>query len=256
MPRLAPTDDEQIMTIPGAGNIQFSAVRMDKLGASQYSLITVVADRSGSTEPFEKSLNKLAQAVVETCNDKNNPRRENLLLRYLIFNDTITEVHGFKLLSSINPDDYDLLESRGSTALFGATDDAVGATLTLAERLISQDYDVNGAIYIITDGMNNVYSSATPETIMDRIKNALGKETIIDSLLTILIGLYDPKIPWSNETKKALETFKDDAALDDYIDAGEATPENLAKICNYVSGSVSSVSQGLQSGVQSQPLTF
>jgi len=256
MPRLAPTEDEQIMTMPGAGNVQFSAVRMSKLGASQYSLITILLDRSGSTKPFESDLIKLSKAIVETCNSKNNPRRENLLLRYLVFNDNITEVHGFKLLSSINTDDYEELESQGMTALFGATDDAVGATLTLSERLIGQDYDANGAIYIITDGMNNVYSHATPETIADRIKSALGKETVIESLLTILIGLYDPKVRWSDETKKALETFKDDAGLDAYIEAGKATPENLSKICNYVSGSISSVSQGLQTGVKSQPLTF
>jgi hypothetical protein len=253
MPRLMATEDDQVITVPGPGNYQFSAVRMEKLGATEYSLITLVLDRSGSTEQFEKDLLNLTKTVVESC--KSNPRSENLLFRYLIFNESITEVHGFKLLSTLDVDQYDELDSDGMTALFDATYDAVGATLTFSEELVKQDYDVNGAVYIVTDGLNN-RGTATPTMIKDKIQEALRQENVIESMLTILIGLHDSSSGWSDEVEVALDEFKDVANLDAYISAGEATPKNLAKLGNFISQSISSTSQNLGTGLKSQQLTF
>ena len=178
MPRLMPMDDEQVIAIPGPGNFSFSAVRMENLGASQYSLITLVLDRSQSTNPFESGLLDVAKTVVLACQDKRNPRSENLLFRFLTFNEIVTEVHGFKLATTIDVNDYDPLNSDGMTALFDATYDAVGATLTFAETLIAKDYDVNGAIYIVTDGMENPgrhRTIASPRMIKEKVSAAIQK---------------------------------------------------------------------------------
>jgi hypothetical protein len=191
--------------------------------------------------------------VVESC--QSNPRSENLLFRYLIFNESITEVHGFKLLSTLDVNQYDELNSEGMTALFDATYDAVGATLIFSEELVKQDYDVNGAIYIVTDGLNN-RGTSTPTMIKDKIQEALRKEDVIESMLTILVGLHDPSAGWSDEVEVALDEFKDRANLDAYISAGEATPKNLAKLGNFISQSISSTSQNLGTGLKSQQLTF
>ena len=190
--------------------------------------------------------------MVESC--KKSPRADNLLIRLIHFNNDIYEIHGFKNLVDIDPNAYDPLHPQAMTALFDASYDAIGATVEYAKRLVDQDFDCNGAVYIITDGMDN-QSTITEQAIKDKIAGALQKEEI-ESLITVLIGIQDPNSRWSAEVKKALTEFKDKANLDEFIDAGDATPQKLAKLANWVSESVSSQSQALGTGGPSQILTF
>jgi hypothetical protein len=173
----------------------------------------------------------------------------------LLFNDVIQEVHGFKNLMDINPDkDYEELKPQGMTALFDATYDAVGATVEFAKRLVAQDFDVNALVCITTDGMNN-RGTMTPTEIKKKIQGALAKEEI-ESLLTILVALHDPGNNWEAEVRDSLNRFFVDAELSQFVDIGDATPENLAKLANFVSESVSSQSNALGTGAPSATLTF
>lgn len=252
MPRLVATDDTQIISIPGPGNFQFSAIRPENLGSTEYTLVTLVLDATGSVEHFKDDLLKVAKNVVEAC--KKSPRKDNLLFRFLTFNETVNEVHGFKPVLDIDPSTYKDIDPYGRTALFDATFSAVGATLEYAKRLIDKDYDVNGCIYIPTDGMNN-WGKTTTKSIREKIERArVGEE--IESLLTVLIGFNDPNLSWSKEITDSLEKFKEDAKLDQFVNIGEATPQKLAKLANFVSRSISSTSQALGTGSASQILTF
>ena len=76
------------------------------------------------------------------------------------------------------------------TALFDATYDAIGSTLEYSKRLIDQDFDCNGGVYIITDGMDN-RSSMSPRSIKKKVEDAMAKEEI-ESIVTILVALQDP----------------------------------------------------------------
>lgn len=252
MPRLMATSDDQVISIPGPGNFQFSAVRIEDLGATEYTLVTIVCDISGSVRLFAAELLRAIQTVVESC--KKSPRADNLLIRLLHFNDNVREIHGFKTLVDVDPNAYDPLHPSGMTALFDASFDGIGATLEYAKRLVDQDFDCNGAVYVITDGMDN-QSSMTPSAIKDKIAEALRNEEI-ESLITVLIGIQDPNSRWSADVKQALQKFKDEANLDEFIDAGDATPQKLAKLANWVSQSVSSQSQALGTGGPSQILSF
>jgi len=252
MPRLMATDDNQIINTPGPGNFQFSAVRIEDLGASEYTLVTIVCDISGSVMSFADALLNAIKTIVEAA--KKNDRAENLLLRLITFNQDIVEIHGFKNLSDIDVSAYEPLQCDGFTALYDASYDAIGASLEYSKRLVEQDFDCNGAVYIITDGMNN-RGSMTPRSIAEKCEGALAHEEI-ESLVTILIGLHDPGSSWSREVKQHLQDFKDDAKLTEFIDVGDATPQKLAKLANWVSESVSSQSQALGTGAPSQSLTF
>jgi hypothetical protein len=252
MPKLMATNDDQIINIPGAGGFQFSAVRIEDLGATEYTLATIVCDISGSVIRFADNLLGCIKAIVEAC--QKSPRAENLLLRLLLFNDELYEIHGFKNLSEIKVSDYDALEPDNMTALFDAAYDAVGATLEYSKRLVDQDFDCNGAVYIITDGMDN-RSSMTPTAIKEKIINAMAKEEI-ESLVTVLVALHDPAQSFGDEVKRALESFHKEADLTQFIDIGEATAGKLAKLANFVSESVSSQSQALGTGAPSQSLAF
>jgi len=242
MPKFNDNEDGQRVNVPGAGNFQYSAVRIEDLGATQYTLVTIICDRSGSVNPFADDLLECIKTIVAAC--KKSPRSEFLMLRLLLFNNDTYEVHGFKLLHEIDVDAYEKLDPNFSTLLFDATYDGICATLEYSERLIAKDFDCNGAVYIITDGMDT-HSKTSPSAIKDKITNAIRKETIIESLITVLIGLQNPQLSWTAEVKKSLERFKDEAGLSEFIDVGDATPQKLAKLANWVSESVSSQSQSL-----------
>ena len=249
MPRLAPSSGEQVFTIPGTGNFQFSAARIENLGATEYTLVTIALDTSGSVESFKNDLQKFVNTVIESC--RKSPRANNLMIRFITFNHNVHEIHGFKELSSLDPSQYKIPMPDGWTALFAATYDSVGATLTYAEHLIKQDFLANGCVYIITDGMNNK-GGATESMIAQLMQDATNAEKI-ESLITILIGLHDPTSGYSQEVTQALQSFKKNANITEFVDVGAATPQRLAKLAGFVSQSISSTSQVLGSGAPSQP---
>jgi len=245
-------DDMEELKIAGPGTFTFSAVRPENLGATEYTLVTIACDVSGSVGEFSDELLSTIKKVVDAC--KKSERSENLMLRLLTFNHSLQEVHGFKELYSIDTDDYSNLRPDGTTALFDATYSGIGSVLKYAETLMDQDFDVNGCVYIITDGMDNA-SDMTPRDIAKQMKEATMGEKI-ESLITVLVGIKDPSITgddWADEVSQALDRFKDDGALTQYVDVGNATPQRLAKLAEFVSKSVSSQSQALGSGTASQP---
>ncbi len=83
MPKMMAATDDQIINIPGAGGFQFSAVRIEDLGATEYTLVTIVCDISGSVIPFADSLLECIKSIITAC--QKSPRAENLLIRLLHF---------------------------------------------------------------------------------------------------------------------------------------------------------------------------
>jgi uncharacterized protein YegL len=252
MPKLMQDNNTQEMQIAGPGNFTFSAIRIEDLGATEYTLVTIICDVTGSVRTFKNELLNAIKTIIKAC--KKNPRSENLLIRYVLFNTDVMEIHGFLPLSSIDENDYEQLNPQGMTALYDAAFSGIGATLKMAESLSAQDFDVNGCVYIITDGDNNA-GSAVASMIKDQIDKALTGEEI-ESLTTILIGIFNPNSPDQSYFSDKLDTFKNEANLSQYINAGDATASNLAKLANFISESISSQSQALGSGQASQPLVF
>jgi len=237
----------QNITIPGSGNFQFSAVRPDNLGATEYTLVTIVVDVSSSVHGFSKELLKALKSVIQGCHK--SPRVDNLMVRLLTFSDDRKEVHGFVQLNQINPADYQPLKCGGCTALYDATYDAVGASNAYAKKLFEQDFDVNGAIYILTDGIDN-RSTMKAGDIARQVQQAI-RDEYLESLVTVLVGVNT-----GNGTVAGyLQLFKDEAKLTQYIDVSQATADELAKLAAFVSQSISSQSQALGTG-NAASLTF
>lgn len=248
MPRLM-SDDMDNIQVPGMkGTYVFSAIKPENLGATEYTLVTIVCDVTGSVSGFENDLLNSIKSVVNAC--KKSPRAENLLIRFTIFNTNIDEKHGFKLLSLIDVNnDYKPLRPDGMTALFDATYEAISSSLQYSKTLIDQDFNCNGAIYIITDGDDNSSRIADMKMIKDKLDESK-KSEIIESLITILIGIN------AQECSNFLSNFQKTSNLTQYVDVGDASPGKLAKLAAFVSKSISSQSQSLGSGTASQPLTF
>ena len=252
---MASTDtDMEELQVSGPGSFVFSAVRPENLGAVEYTLVVVICDVSGSVDEFADEMLKTVRKIVEAC--RKSERSENLMLRFVTFNSQVEEVHGFKELFSIDENDYSPLNPGGVTALYDAAFSGIGSVLTYAETLMNQDFDVNGAVYIITDGADND-SSLSPSDIKKLTDEAKMGEKI-ESLVTVLVGLKDPGITgdqWAKQVSVLLDEFHKKAGLTQYVPVGDASPQRLAKLAEFVSRSISSQSNALGSGGPSQPLS-
>jgi hypothetical protein len=241
---------------PGMENVDlqtspygYSAVGLDALGASEYTLVSIVRDRSGCVAAFAGELEAATQAIVKAC--RYSPRAEYLLIRLADFSDAVDEVHGFKLLESCQPgSNQGKLRPNGSTALFDATQNALEATLDYAGRLAAGSFGANAILFILTDGEDNV-SSLTPAAVRKTLAEAMRGEAL-ESVVTVLIGVNVR----DRAAKSALAHFHREAGLTQYVDAGDATPQRLAQVADFISRSISAQSFALGSGGASRSLTF
>lgn len=247
MPRL--TGDEMENHSPAVGNFKYSAVGIDKLGASEYTLATLIVDVSGSVGSFLPEMTAAIKEIVNAC--KYSPRADNLMLRLVIFDNTVDEVHGFKLLPACNPADYDnALRNGGATALFDAATTGIKATTDFGKQLTDKEYDVNGIIFVITDGCNNCGVRGVG-AVKDALIEATKKE-LLESLVSILIAVNMTEPTVAAE----LQAFHKDAGFTQFVELKDASAKTLAKLAQFVSKSVSSQSQALGTGGPSKSLVF
>ena len=242
MPRL--TDDMQQGKL--AGNFTYTGTRIDRLGASEYTLVTIAVDETSSVAGFHDQLREMLVTSVAAC--KKSPRSDNLLIRVVTFssrhNKGVNEIHGFKPLSEIDTAQYPDIRPGGMTPLCDACYSSVGAMNAYAKDLAENDYLANAIAFIITDGGEND-STATMRMVKDVCAQAL-QEEVLESMISILIGIN------AENLRAVLETFQREAGINKYRDAGDVTEGALAKLADFVSQSISSQSQALGTGGPSQ----
>jgi uncharacterized protein YegL len=231
-------------------NFKFSGERIQNLGATEYTLVSIVCDISGSVSFYAQDLEKCLGEIILAC--RKSPRADNIMVRLLLFNTQVEEKHGYKLLQNCNPSDYDhILSCGGGTALFDATYDAFAAVKEYGKNLYNQDFTVNGIAFILTDGDDNS-SSINPIKIKE-ITDEMKKEECLDSFTSVLVGVgVDASI------SQYLKNFMSQAGLTGYIEMKDASKGSLAKLAGFVSKSISSTSSSLGSGqgLQSNQIIF
>lgn len=146
MPRIIDPDMET-HAIAGS-TFQFSAVKPSNLGANEYCLATIVIDGSGSTESFWSGIRSAVLESVRALRgtkSRPNPRADNTLLRVVVFDHQLHEIHGFRMLTECNDDDYQSLRCpAGTTALYDATYTSIQATLEESKVLEKNRFQSNG----------------------------------------------------------------------------------------------------------------
>lgn len=232
----------------GVSGYGFSAVKLDALGASEYTLVVLAADNSGSVVPFAKGIEQAVSATVDSC--RKSPRADNLLLRYLTFANTMEEQHGFKPLPDCAPEDYvGTIAPHGTTALYDTCFNAVESLGAFGATLTRSDFRANGILFVITDG-EDVGSKMTRNSVRDAVAK-LRREESLDSILLILIG-----VNVGGSTASYLTGFSTDVGFDQFVPLSDASAATLARLAQFISRSVSSQSQALGSGGPSQTLVF
>jgi hypothetical protein len=226
----------------------FSATRIEDLKASEFTLVTIVLDVSGSVRAFQQGLIDCLKTILAAC--QHSQRKTNLVLRLVLVNHNVREAHGFRLLSDIKPDEYDTIIDHigGNTALFDGTHTAIDATVAYGKTLTAQGITNNAVVYIITDGDDNASTFGANE-IRTLIQKTEADESL-ESIQTVLIGVNA-----NDSLSQFLSDFKEKAGLDQVILIKDSTPSSLARMGNFISRSISAVSLNLNNG-KSANLSF
>jgi len=254
MPKILglPTSDLN-KTIHG---FSYSSVSVDKLGASEYTIVGVVVDKTGSVSPFKKELEDMLSLSLESC--KKSPRSLNLIARSTAFNAgfngiDIEELHGFTTLASIDTAKFaGTINPDGGTPLYEATLEMLDALYDYGKKLYAKQILSNAILFVITDGDDNASKVSHGTAEIKALLAKIRKEEILESVRVVLIGINDT----DPGMKGRLDTFKNDAGLDEYVSVGNATKGKLAKLAQFVSQSTSSTSQALGTGTPSKPVSF
>lgn len=233
----------------GGSRYGFSAKRIGDLGATEYTLVSLVVDESSSVAGFRDAIEACVKESVRAC--RHSPRSDNLLLRCLTFQSRLREVHGFRPLTECDVDNYTgSVVPGGTTALLDACHNAVEATARYGKDLLAQDFQANAIVIVITDGDDNA-SAMTAASVKDAIGATMRSEAL-ESIRTVLVGVNTG----GGQLSSYLKAIKDGIGFDQYVDIADASDKNLAKLADFISKSVSSQSQSLGTGGPSQALTF
>lgn len=227
----------------------YSATRIEDLGATEYTVVTIACDVSGSTGSFTYEMEAAITKIVQAC--KFSPRADNLLLRLVEFDDTLDEIHGFKLLENCHAADYaGRLRSGGSTALFDATENAVAAIINYSQQLSTNDFSANAILFVITDGGDNA-SKLSAKAVKESLRRAVTSEAL-ESMVSILIGVNVQDQNVSGQ----LRGFQLEANFTQYVELDAADPQTLARLAKFVAQSIAAQSLLLGTGGSSQSLVF
>ncbi|HUW48640.1 MAG TPA: vWA domain-containing protein [Patescibacteria group bacterium] len=236
----------QQLTTPSG--FQFSGANISDLESTEYTIVTIVVDTSGSVSRFRQELEDCVKTVLQSC--EKSPRAENLLVRYVTFDNRVDEVFGFRMLDQVQLSEVDgSVRPGGGTNLFDAAQSAVEATYDYGKLLTDQDYFVNGVVYVITDG-GDTGSGCNPAGLKRFIEQQTQDEEGLESMSVILIGVG------YGGCAQHLDRFRNEANLTQFMDMEElfnkTSPDTaLAKLAGMVSQSISTVSMSLQNGSSS-----
>ncbi len=227
----------------------YSGTGIEALGATEYTLVGITADQSGSVLSFKHEIERCIQTIVKSCGA--SPRADNLMLRCTAFDHVLQEVHGFRPLLTCKTADYNgAMRAGGSTALYDAAHNAIAAVVSYGEALTAKDFEVNGVIFVITDGCDNA-STLTAKSVAEAVNDAITTEAL-QSVLTVLVGVNVS----NRAVSKELMAFSASAGFDQYIEIAKADEKTLSKLAAFASRSISLASTALGAGTPIARLKF
>jgi hypothetical protein len=246
-----PRYDDNMETFQAPGNFGFSGVKIDRLSSTKYTLVTLCIDSTPSVSGYRDLIITTIKNIIKGCK-LNKIIVDNILIRVVYFNSIIdiVEFHGFKEPGQINEDtEYESIDFAGMTNLCDANVEILSVLDKYTEGLRKSDFDNNAINFILTDGEDNNsrYVQMDVKNQLDEIKRKENTE----SILNILIGLTPDK-----QISDYLQRYNNNCGYDKYIDAQELTPENAAKLGNFIVEQISSQSSSCGTGSPSQVLQF
>ncbi len=238
-------------------SFQFSGADPSQLAAasSKFTLVTLCVDTSGSISEFQKTIEQLVAEVVLAC--KKNPASDSLMLRVVSFDSVVNETHGFKLIGSVNPDDYSgKFGCGGRTALHDAMANAIESAVEYGKALAGSFYMANAITFVITDGQENESRIAKDPAVVARANAAATSGESLDSSELILMGLSaEPKFgAYLSRVEKECGCSKSMVIGTFSVGGPDVNAGKIAKLVGFISNSVSSTAQQCGKGGPSQTI--
>ncbi|MCK9429161.1 MAG: VWA domain-containing protein [Candidatus Omnitrophica bacterium] len=228
----------------------YSSVKMDLLsGSSEYTIVQILVDLSGSVGRFRSDLIDCLKMILESC--KKHPCSDTVLLRVLGFSGGlgVKEIHGFLPINGIDSSIYDSLDTpNGTTPLRDAHQNALESLFQYGNDLVKNQFTVNSVLYILSDGGENDSKHSTEDSVKDYMAKLRDGDPLA-SFFSILVGFND------NQCRQELLEYQQNTTIDAYKSMGDCTPGKLAKLANFVSQSVSTASVGVGSANTSNQLS-
>ncbi len=247
MPTFDPTTPMQRLALSGS-DYGFSATRLDALGSSEYTLVAIAADQSGSVSSFQTDIEACLGEIVRACGA--SPRADQLMLRLVAFDGGLHEVHGFQPLPTLDPARYaGCLHIGGCTALYDAAHNAVASVVSYGDTLGRGDFAVNGVVFVLTDGGDN-QSSVDATAVRQALADAVASEQL-ESLRAILVG-----VDVGASTSQELMRFSAEAGFDDYVAIATADAATLQRLARFATRSIALSSTALGTGAPVASLSF
>jgi hypothetical protein len=221
----------------------------------EYTLVSIAEDCSPSTIRCRADMAAGMKTVNLAC--KKDARSDKIMVHYTKFGSRIEEEHGFIPVNDIDENDYKPSATVGSsTCLYDAIFNAIASCARYAEILDKTDIGSNAIVFIFTDGMD-MCSSLGSDSILAKLEDIRMKE-ILESIKVIILGFVDPTMQDDQKdyVMDKLNEVTTNLKLDQFVEIGQMTPEQAAKVFGFVSQSISSQSQHLGTGGPSQNLTF
>lgn len=244
------------LNLSTASAFQFSAADPSQftVASSKFTLATIVIDVSGSVSSYEQTIEALVAEIVKAC--QKDPAADSLMIRVVKFDTNVNEVHGFKLLGAVNPNDYKgRFNCGGRTALYDAMANAVESAVAYGKTLAASAYIANAVTFVITDGENNASVTASASTVAAANKEATRGEALESSQI-ILLGLTN-----NSAFGTYLKTVENDCGCDKSMVIGSfsvggpsVNAGKIAKLVGFVSHSVSSTAQACGTGGPSKTI--
>jgi len=233
----------------GNSHYGYSAIGLSSLAASEYTLVTIAADRSGSIHAFRHEIEACLSEILRAT--RGGVMADNVMVRVTSFADTLREDVGFKPVLATDPDSMKgLIRDTGCTALYDASLNAVEATTAWAETLCANGLAINAVIFVVTDGQDNA-SSATATDVAAAVRTAIATEAVQD-ITTVLVGVNVADA----SVGRSLMDFSVKAGFDQYIELAKADRQTLARLARFATRSITASSVALQGGHAVKSLSF
>lgn len=192
--------------------------------------IVVVIDTSGSVFSYASELSKAFNEFIARM--QKSHAAPQLFISIIEFNSKVTVTSGFRPIGEIQPIDLGP-RVNGMTALYDACKQGLKNALDYRQDLENAGINCKTLFFVMTDGEDN-QSSSNPSEVKNMIDNLLKEERNFFSFESILFGIGD-------EAK--FEPAQKDMGIK-YLAKVGTTADEIRKMINFISSSVTSVSSG------------
>lgn len=228
------------------GRYGFTATCLNQLESSEYTMIQILIDGSGSMFGHRQRVESMLRDIVAAC--QQSPHKDKLMLRVVTFGTTRREIHGFKMISRCDPAEYNgVIASEGMTALSDAILNGIEAVRAYAEYIDKQDYLVNGLLIVITDGLDNSSSPATVMNALARVAKAESLESF-SSILIGIIGMSDRSSPAYKEITRRLRQFQSEVGFTCFVEVDVVDENAASRLAKFLNKAIHAMKDSLGTG--------